>query len=294
MSTSDESAIVWTAATRSAPVAIRRPLQTLVLKETAQGVRARWLLVHAALFLLAGLLLAGLGVGRTGLADARMALRSTAGVLQLVLLVLPPIALLQGVSAIADDRESGMLEYLLAQPVSAGLVYGARWVGATLLLTVGVTLGLAPGATGALARGAPPALLLELWALAILLGLTFLGLGLAAAAAGGRARALVWALGLWLGLTVLGSLGLMALLVRARVPADVLMGWSLLNPVEAFRLGLLIRLDADLSILGPVGVALVERLGPTGVRAAAFASLAGWASIPGLLGAWRFRRSPVG
>jgi hypothetical protein len=66
--------------------------------------------------------------------------------------------------------------------------------------------------------------------------------------------------------------------------------WSLLNPIEAFRMGVVAALDADLSLLGPVGAKIVERFGAGGTMALAAASLAAWVVVPGFTGWWLFRK----
>jgi hypothetical protein len=59
--------------------------------------------------------------------------------------------------------------------------------------------------------------------------------------------------------------------------------------VEAFRLGVISLLDADLSLLGPVGAGLVERLGQVGTAALAAGALLAWAAVPAAAGWWLFR-----
>ena len=85
----------------------------------------------------------------------------------------------------------------------------------------------------------------------------------------------------------LGSLGLMAAFVRWGLPAGVLQTWSLVNPVEAFRLGMIALLEADPGLLGPAGAALLDNLGRAGLIAATSGTLAAWS----ILAYWAGRRA---
>lgn len=266
----------------------------LTRSELSGALRARWFLAYAAIFLAAGAVLAFLGSGQILMEGYRSSLRAMAGLMHLVILFVPVMALIPAVGSLADDRESGILEYLLAQPVSAGEVYGGKWLGTAMAISLAVVLGFAPGGAGAILRGVPPGLVLLLLALTLLLALSFVSVGLGLSVLTRvRARAMALGVGAWLVLVVLGSLGMMAAFVRWGIPEEALLAWSLLNPVEAFRLAMLVALDPDAGLLGPVGVSLLERVGVAGVVGLAATSLAAWTVVPGLLGLGIFRRRPV-
>lgn len=272
----------------------RSPVGLLTRSELSGALRARWFLAYAAIFLVAGGILAFLGSGQVLVEGYRSSLRAMAGLMHLVIVFVPVMAVIPAVGSLADDRENGILEYLLAQPVSAGQVFGGKWLGTAVAMTLAVVLGLAPGGAGAVLRGVPAGTVLLLLALTLLLALGFVSVGMGLSALTRvRARATALGVGVWLVLVVLGSLGIMAAFVRWGVPEGVLLGWSLLNPVEAFRLAMLVTLDPDAGLLGPVGVSLLDRVGVTGVVGLATGSLAAWALLPGLLGLGLFRSRPV-
>ena len=104
-----------------------------------------------------------------------------------------------------------------------------------------------------------------------------------------RARALTFGVVLWFLLIALGTLGVMVASIRWGIPERVLLVWSFVNPIEAFRIGVMSVLDPDLSLLGPIGIRLVGRLGSTGTAALAALSLAVWSVVPGLIGLRLFR-----
>jgi hypothetical protein len=124
-----------------------------------------------------------------------------------------------------------------------------------------------------------------------LLALVFVALGLCfSALTDSRARAVTLGIVAWLFLVALGTLGVMIAFVRWGLPEQLLVTWSFVNPVEAFRIGVVSGLDADLSLLGPVGARIVERLGPGGAATLAFLSLLAWVAVPGVAGWALFRR----
>jgi len=265
----------------------------LLQRELAGAIRARWFLVYSAVFLLGGVLVTAFGGADTALHGYRGFAKAFGGLVHLALLFVPLMALFPATAAIAEERESGALEYTLAQPVTFGEIYIGKWAGVSsaLLLSLIIGFGVA-GAVGA-ARGVPVRLLLELFGFVVLLGLAFVGIGLAlSVVAGSRARATTAAVVLWLVLVTLGTLGVIATFVRWGTPEAVLVTWAFLNPVEAFRLGVVSALDADLSLLGPVGARIVDGIGAGGARLAAAGSLLIWASGPALFGWHRFRRQP--
>jgi len=87
----------------------------------------------------------------------------------------------------------------------------------------------------------------------------------------------------------------MAAFIRWGVPESALVAWSLINPVEAFRLGVLVVLDPDLQLLGPIGIRLARSYGSGAIVGAAATSLVAWTVVPLLLGTRvdRWRRDGV-
>lgn len=266
-------------------------VRLLVRREVSAAVQARWFAAYAAVFLLAGLLLAAFGAGDSAIHGYRGFAKAFAGLMHLALLFVPLMALLPAAAAIAAERESGALEYVLAQPVSFGEVYLGKWVGTAAAVVLALAAGFAFTGLIAVLQGVPAGLAAALHAFVALLALDFVALGLLVSGAQpSRTRATTVGIITWLVLVTLGTLGLMIAFVRWGLPADVLVTWSFVNPVEAFRVGVLSLLDPDLSVLGPVGAKVIDALGTTGTALAAAAALAAWAVVPGVVGLVLFRR----
>lgn len=268
-----------------------RPVSLLMGRELGESVRSYWFLVTAGLFLVGGVAVMLFGQADVSVLGYRGYARALAGLMQLALFFVPLIALFPATAALAGERETGTLEYLVAQPVTRGQVFAGKWTGVACAVALALLVGFAATAGTAALRGVPLGLVALLMAFTLLLAACFVSLGLwLSAGAPTRSRAVSLGLSAWLFLLALGSLGLMASLVRWGIPAPVLQAWSLVNPVEAYRLGMLVTLDPGVAELGPVGSSLVESLGRSGVVVAAGVSLAAWSGVFGGAGLRLFRR----
>lgn len=269
-------------------------VRPLLRRELRDAVRRYWFLANAGTFAVAGLLFVAFAQPEAIVLGSRGYARSLAGLMQLALVFVPLMALVPATAALAAEREAGRLEYLLAQPVTRGDVFLAKWLGVTAGVVLSLVVGF--GLTGVVAslRGVAPALFAALLGWSALLAVAFVSIGLAVSAAS-RSRAAATSVGLtaWLVLLGLGSLGVMSAFVRWGLPAGVLQAWAIVNPVEAFRLAAIALLDADVTVLGAVGSALVEALGRGGLFAAAAASLVGWSAVGLGWGYRRFRRAEL-
>ena len=254
-------------------------------RELALAVRARWFLVYTAVFLLGGGLLTVLGSAGSLLGDYRGYARALAGLAHFAMVFVPLMALIPACASIAEERETGTLEYVLAQPVTWPQLYSGKWGGLALAVALTLTIGYLGSAAVAVTRGVPAVLALATYGFLVLLCLAFVSLGTALSAISStRARATTLGLVAWLVLVILGSLGAMATFIRWGIPSSVLVAWTLLNPVEAFRIGVLTILDPDLQLLGPVGIGLVRRHGPGVIASACAACLGAWILVPFVVG----------
>ena len=86
-----------------------RNVATIAHRELRESVRSRWFLLYSLAFAVLGLgvsYVSATGSGGAGLSGYG---RTTAGLINLVLLVVPLMALTAGAGSIASDRERGML-----------------------------------------------------------------------------------------------------------------------------------------------------------------------------------------
>ncbi len=266
-------------------------VRALARRELGESLRSRWFMVYSGVFLVGALALTLFGLGGSEIYGYRGFAKVMAGLVHLALLFVPLMALFPATAAIAGEREIGSLEYLVSQPISFGELFLGKWLGVSLAVSLSLMFGF--GLAGAIAvwNGTPWQLIALLLALTLLLAEAFVALGLlCSVVARSRSRATSAGLVVWIVAIGLGTLGIMGALLRWGLPRLVLALWSFANPVESFRLGVIASLDADGSLLGPVGNAWMNSLGASGVIALCLGSLLLWTALPTAIAWWRFRR----
>lgn len=198
------------------------------------------------------------GVGLSGYG------RTTAGLINLVLLVVPLMGLTAGAGSIASDRERGMLTYLLAQPISRSELLLGKYLGLAASLLACITLGLGISAAIMAWKGqaSNPYGILWLAALTFALALAMLSTGLLISVFARRASVAVGtAVFLWLVLVFATDLALMAGTIALKFNVQDLFLLALGNPLQVFKMWSLHSVDATLDVLGPVGLYAAEEHG---------------------------------
>jgi Cu-processing system permease protein len=273
-----------------------RNVLTLGLRELRDAVRSRWFSLYTFAFALLGLavsFVSAAGTGGTGLSGFG---RTTAGLVNLVLLVVPLMGLTAGAASIASDRERGMLAYLLAQPVSRAEVLLGKFLGLASALLACITLGLGLCAVILASRGlrTNPASILWLAGLAFVLALAMLSLGMLISVLARRASVAVGtAIFSWLALVFVSDLALMAGAVALRLRIQDLFALSLLNPLQVFKMWSLHAVEASLDVLGPAGLFATDEYGRW-LHAIFAGCMAVWILIPLAASALILnRRSPL-
>ena len=263
-------------------------------QELVLAARARSIQIFAAVFALLALAVAASGYVLTGGVGVQDFARTAASLVQLVLLMVPLMALLLGVMALSGER--GSLELLFAQPLARSDILLGKLLGLFGALLGAEALGF--GAAGALIYwktdqlGLPSYLLLMTGAAV----LTAIFLGLAGAIASGapgrkRTRAIAVALVVWFGAIIfldLVALGLCTLLPSG-LGSRVLILSVLVNPASALRTAELLLLEGT-AAFGAASLALLRFThGQLGAALALGASLLLWLVIPLLVAIRRLR-----
>ena len=243
-------------------------------------VRSRWLIGYTGFFLLAAELLLRFGGDPT---------KALVGLVNVVLLMIPLIALVFGTIYIHDARE--FTELLLAQPVARRELFAGLYLGLALSLSLGFAAGV--GIPFLLRAGAGSiATLMVLLAIGIALTFVFTGLAFVIAIRwDDRVKALGVAVGVWL---VAGIAYDAVVLVLATTLANYplerpLLALMLANPIDLSRVVLLLRLDIS-ALMGYTGAVFKQFFGSGGGMLAAAVALMGWIGAPVLLGSRTFRR----
>lgn len=271
-------------------------VSTIAHRELREAVRSRWFLLYTLAFAALGLgvsYLSAAASGGTGLAGFG---RTTAGLINLVLLVIPLMALTAGAGTIAGDRERGMLAYLAAQPVSRLEILLGKYLGLAGALLACLCLGYGGCAAVLALKGEPVRVggLAVLVGLSMGLGLSMLSLGLLVSVLARKASVAVGtAVFLWLMLVFVTDLGLMAGALAMRMRIEQLLALSMLNPLQVFKMWSLHAVDANLDVLGPAGLYAQEEFGAK-LHLLFGACLAAWTVLPLAAAATVFaRKAPV-
>jgi Cu-processing system permease protein len=230
---------------------------TLIQKELRDALRNRWFLLYAVAFAGLSLALAWFSVSGASSFGVAGFGRTTAGLINLILLIVPLMGLTLGALSLAGEREKGTLVYLLAQPISGAELLLGKFVGLALALTAALVTGF--GLTGLLMAfaggGGDFGVYLTLLVLSVLLAIATLSMGFLISAAVKRAATAVGlALFLWLILVYFGDLGLMGTAVVMQIDVEQLLALALINPLQVFKIAAVLDLRENLEVLGPAGI----------------------------------------
>jgi Cu-processing system permease protein len=259
---------------------------TIVEKELRDAMRNRWFVVFTIAF--AGLALALSALIQPGGGQIRIASysRTTASLINLVLLFVPLIGLTLGAANLAGDHETGTLAYLLTQPVTRVEVLLGKYLGMAGALFATLTLGFGMAGAALALQGSindAGGYLLTVM-LAYLLALAMLSLGfLISAVAHKTASALGGALFFWLILVFIGDLGLMGTAVITQMPVSAVFLIAVINPLQMFKIASILTIQANLEVLGPAGLYATSQFGAL-LLPLLLVGLLLWVALP-LLGA---------
>ena len=227
------------------------------------NIRNRWTLIFALAFAVLVVTIAYFGLVTAGTVGFQGFLRTSASLLNLVLYIVPLVALVMGTMSFTSEKNSGDLLY--AQPVTRMEILIGKLAGlfASLLTSTLIGFGLG-GLIIALKAGSEGVLRYPLLVIfSMLLGLIFLALSaLVAAWSQRKAKAFGITLFLWFffvlfyDLLVIGGTFLLQERIANRFIFFSLAG----NPVDMVRVASLIVLNGK-PIFGPAGAALVKFLG---------------------------------
>ncbi len=264
----------------------------LAQKELRDALRNRWFVLYTLAFTVLALAFSYLALAGAGMVGFAGFGRTAASLINLVLLIVPLMALTIGAQSLAGEQERATLAYLLAQPISRAEIFAGKYLG--LLLSLFASLALGFGISGLLmalngSGAADPMALIILVALAFLLSLTMLSVGFLISAFTNRAGVAVGiGLFLWLVFVFLGDLGMMGAAITMRVPIDNLFWLSLTNPLQIFKMAAILTIQATLDILGPAGIYAMQRYGD-GLLGIFLVALLLWVFVPAIGAFARFQ-----
>jgi Cu-processing system permease protein len=271
----------------------RTVVAAIAAKEARAGLRNRWFALYTIIFAALIIGFAAVALSASELTGQAGFGKTSAGLLNLLLLMVPLIGLTIGAQMIVSDRQDRSLDYLLAQPVTALEVYAGKFLGAAfsfvLLLLIGfggagIVMALKGGSGGV-------GSFLILVALTLLLGLAMLSVGYVISSFSRQtAAALGIALTLWLLFVIVGDLGLMGSSMVLGMTPETLLSLTMLNPLDVYKLVSVDLLHTSLDVLGPAGIYAVDRFGSS-FSYMMLGLLALWIIVPLPIGYWFFKRT---
>lgn len=259
---------------------------TLAQKELRDALHNRWFVLYTLAFTALALAFSYLALAGAGMVGFAGFGRTAASLINLVLLIVPLMALTIGAQSLAGEQERNTLAYLLAQPISRADIFIGKYVGLLLSLLAALALGfgisglvMALNGTGA----AEPMAYVLLVVLAFLLSLTMLSVGFLISTVSKRTDVAVGiGLFLWLCFVFFGDLGMMGTAITLRMPIDTLFWVSLINPLQLFKMAAILNIQATLDILGPAGIYAMQRYGDS-LLVLFLVVLSLWAVVPALV-----------
>lgn len=261
----------------------RSAILSIGRQELVINIRNKWTLTFAVAFGALVLAVSYVGIQSEGYSGLQNFTRTSASILNLVLYIVPLVALTMGTLSFTGDK--GSIELLYSQPVSRGAVLVGKMVGLFISIVLstlggfslaGFLIGMQAGTEGLFRYG-----LLVVFSLG--LSMAFLSLAVLVAVASKRkAKSFGAALFLWFffvlfyDLIVIGGIQLIG-----GAASNTFLFLSLLgNPVGMVRVASLIVLD-NVTIFGAPGAALVRFFGGSLTSVAILtAVLAVWVVAP--------------
>ena len=245
-----------------------------ILKYQLQDVlRSRWVLFYTGFFwLVTDALFRFGGTGE----------RVVVSLMNVVLLVVPLVAIMLGVMFLYNSRE--YVELLLSQPIRRMSLFLGLYAGLTVPLSAGFAIGVV--VPFLYHGGGEAASLALLVATGVLLVFVFSALAFfVALRTDDRIRGLGTGLVVWLFFAVLyDGLVLLTVVLLSQYPLEKpVIAMSLLNPVDLGRILLLLKLDIS-ALMGYTGAVFQRFFGSGSGQAITVAALLAWVGVPFLLG----------
>ena len=238
-------------------------VKTIARHELLINIRNRWTLVFAGVFGVLALAISYFGLVTSGALGFQGFARTSASLLNIVLYIVPLVALVMGTLSFTSEKSAS--ELLFAQPITRSEVLMGKFAGLFVSIfsatvigfgLAGVIIGLRAGAEGALRY---PALV----GFSLLLALIFLSLSaLISAACRRKSKAFGVALFVWFffvlfyDLIVIGG----TFMFRERTANNLIFGSLFGNPVDMVRVASLMTLNGR-DVFGAGGAALLRFLG---------------------------------
>lgn len=269
-----------------------------VRQELTLAVRSKFLVIFAVVFAVLALLVASSGYVLTGGMGLQDFARTSASLVELVLLVVPLAALVIGATALTP--EGGGAELLYSQPVARRTILLGKLTGLFLALVSAEAVGFGLSGLVLFARTGEGGMtsFLGVISSAVVLTAVFLS-GAAAITAGGtsrrRSRSLATALVVWFASVVLFDVAVLGIAswLPSGTASRLLIVSAIANPVDAVRTATLMAVEGT-TAFGAASLAFLRLTGGAlGAAAWLGLSAACWTVVLLTIGAVGLERSDI-
>tara|TARA_B000000460_G_scaffold157885_1_gene111753 strand:+ start:428 stop:1261 length:834 start_codon:yes stop_codon:yes gene_type:complete len=265
----------------------------ILRKELKDSLKSKWLVTFAITFFFLALGVPYIILGAGGLLPQDYPGMVVGTLITLAVPLVPLVSLAMSSTTIAGERETGTLEYLLAQPASKVEVFFGKYVGITLSLTLAMMLGYG-GAELIVYATNPTFIVSFIYALVYssLLSGASVGLGfIISVLTKSRASAIGSGLFLWFILVIIYDSGFLGVITVALNADTLLLPLTIANPVETTRiLAMMHMADSPLrGELGPQASYLLQQYGSIVASRILAAVLILWVVVPVMISYLIFR-----
>ncbi len=181
--------------------------------------------------------------------------------MQVCMVIIPIYVLITVVRSIVGDKESNVMEYMLSLPVSLSDFYWGKFIAKFIVIYIPLFVSLFGAVIwGTITRLDIPWDMFALYSfLLAAMVFCFLGIGMYISVyARSQELAVSTAFVLWLLLVAFIDLLLMGMLLKFRVNPELVIGLGMLNPLQVFRVGVLVLFDPKLTVMGPAAYFVLD------------------------------------
>lgn len=268
-------------------------------KEVRDSFQNRWFIIFTAAFSVLAFLLSYVGTRNLGFYEISGFGRTTASLINLVLMLIPLMGLILGSITISSEREKGTLHYLLSHPISKQEIFAGKYAGLFFSLIFTITIGFALGGIAIFFKSGTTDIgkyILDL-IITLILASCVISIGLLISVTTNKvSKSIGIAIFVWFFLIILSDLGIIGSVIMFNLGIQPTFLISLLNPTEVYKILSVLILSSRFEILGPVGIYIYNTFGRPGSLALLTGVLICWSVIP-LIAAYlnfcRFRREEV-
>jgi Cu-processing system permease protein len=274
------------------------PLALIARQELIVAMRLRWTQVFTVVFAALSLAVATSGYILSGGSGVQDFARTSASLLQLIVLVVPLASVVIGVLSLEGDR--GHVELLFSQPVSRPRVLLGQMLGIVGALIGAEMVGFGAAGVVIFSNAGGEGLASYLLLLGSAVALTAIFVSIAALIAAGsigstRTRALAIALVVWFVLLIVFDIAVLG--IASKLPSGrasrLLIVSALANPIDAIRTGALLGTEGT-AAFGAASLALLRfTKGPAMAAVAIATSVLGWIAVPAILAMRRLNRADL-